>query len=783
MLSVRNLDALTPRRGIVLTCGSGGQAYELTTIKKWIRVCLERFKSEKIDLLLHRGAMPLLADIVGYAEHVGVRVSPKYDPAECAPAEVAACAPGALDHAVCAVLDEDLRSLATGLRALADAGIPVRLELRAPFPDAWDSATLDEVFSLVAQIDLCPGSPWFKAARTQDAAALKQIDSLTRIAQQAIALGKDTNLLGLPFCAYPEAMWGHVVNDAQAALLPKYYQRIAVEFARDVARLRQHRLDKRLEVELGRGASFHGAIDRLVLEWINTTPGRYVRVWLLHKLTRHSRWRRRPPIDLPEESTTELHSAEEARRAGARTLTPACAECRLQRLCDHLTPEVREQFPWLKVSPVGGDPVSDPLVFSATRTHYVDEVDAARATHGERAQALADHARKLIADRPPSQEITSDSYVIENWLTHPMPGAVRWPSYYAHELLSTPLPNLEAPYALSVMFGGGIARQIGFAFGKNARIVCPMTGHIHRLVLYVAENGDYVLLRDGERVRPTEFEGQQLVPPRLPVLARPCISIINIDGQISTQSVQVWFEKDLPAPSATRPRYSVIIVSNFYARRLQAVLLSLVHQQGIALDEIEVLVAYVPGIDATDDLIDSLRATHPELHVHRMGFHPAKRRAKGFMINECVQHSRGEWILLLDSDILLPPDFFAQADALRANTHYIAPEGRKMLSPATTARILLGEATPWVEYDALLQTEGEERLFESDGMPPGFCQCVRRDVIESVNYVELDHFEGSDWCFSKDVKRFYGPETRLKGMRVLHLDHGGSQWYGATKQM
>ena len=53
--------------------------------------------------------------------------------------------------------------------------------------------------------------------------------------------------------------------------------------------------------------------------------------------------------------------------------------------------------------------------------------------------------------------------------------------------------------------------------------------------------------------------------------------------------------------------------------------------------------------------------------------------------------------------------------------------------------------------------------------------------VEKVKYDEYDHFEGADWKFGKDIRAEYTMEKRLSGVAVLHLDHGGSQWYGTQK--
>jgi len=260
----------------------------------------------------------------------------------------------------------------------------------------------------------------------------------------------------------------------------------------------------------------------------------------------------------------------------------------------------------------------------------------------------------------------------------------------------------------------------------------------------------------------------------------PRIALINVDGQIVTQTVLLWEgETDRDVEKAC---HSVVIVCSRFSRRLQAALQALAHQQGRQSGDLEVLVAYVPGVDATDDVLDSLQAVYPALTLRRVPFAPERLRAKGFLINECTALATGEWVTLLDADILLPPDYFARLDALNADEVFAAPEGRHMLDATTSARILLGEFQPWNHYNELRQQAGEYRHQESEGVPPGFCQSLRRSVFDAIRYEELDHFEGSDWSFSRRVMDHFGPVRRLDGMAVLHLDHGGSQWYGTGKQ-
>ena len=132
------------------------------------------------------------------------------------------------------------------------------------------------------------------------------------------------------------------------------------------------------------------------------------------------------------------------------------------------------------------------------------------------------------------------------------------------------------------------------------------------------------------------------------------------------------------------------------------------------------------------------------------------------------------------TDILLPPDYHAP-DELPGATVFAAPDGRYMLTWRRPRRAA-GRHCALDRYTTLQEAAPEYRRRESEGYPPGFCQSFRRRIFDEIRYAELDHFEGSDWLFSKSIVDRYGPESRLEGLGVLHLDHGGSQWYGTGKQ-
>ncbi len=149
--------------------------------------------------------------------------------------------------------------------------------------------------------------------------------------------------------------------------------------------------------------------------------------------------------------------------------------------------------------------------------------------------------------------------------------------------------------------------------------------------------------------------------------------------------------------------------------------------------------------------MDSIEKTFPKMRIVRSPFDEGRTRSKGFMINESLRAASGEWVLLMDADIVLPPNTFAEIEAIEKDKHFIAPEGRKMLSRETTGRILLNEVRPWECYDEIMREPGELRKREAAATPIGFFQCVRRAVLARIPYHELDHFEASDWHFGRDV--------------------------------
>ncbi len=773
-------EGLAPVRTLLFARNRRGQTVSLTTLKKWLRVAGTVYKADKADVIIGSGDGALMAELLVFARdermRLSARVAPDAPPFDLKPLAEA----GLLDLFLCPAHPETDCTEAW-LRAATDAGLDVRVQVHVgrEFLDAPRCAGLLRSASLV---NVAYHDPFVEDAPPWPApdapSAVKKLNGLAAALQQT---GVPAALLGLPFCHVEDRNLSFAVNGAQFFTDCRDYQRPAYELAERLYRLGPNRIDKVLENLLARRTSVHNAIDASLLPWLMDYPKFYIRVWMLHKITRHLRFLRRGPRPLGESVSAWNDELERYRAAWRRKWGPVCSECRFRLVCDQATEPFRRSFSRLDIRAVSGDLVVDTNHFRADTPMRLDVVDQARVGWNERHARLAEKARHITTRETPTREISTDSYDIAGRYTHHMPGAVRWLSFGPGELESTPLARLEPPFTLSLTVGGGIAEQVGFSFGRFAKIVCPMIDFSHRLTLHADAEGCYVLLRDDRLVRPTEFEGERALPPRLSGMLEPRISLHNIDGMILTQTLLLWEGARSEAPRHGGVKYSVIVISTRYTRRLQATLLMLAHQQGGSPGLFEVVVGYVPGIDATDDLLDGMRDAFPQLRIVRSPFSEGNVRAKGFMINESVTAASGEWILLMDADILPPPDVFARMEELPPDTHFIAPDGRKMLSPETTSKVLLGELRPWECYDELLQSPGEIRYREADGIPIGFFQCIRRDILKRVPYHELDHFESSDWLFGRDAGINYGREIRLP-INVLHLDHSGSQWYGTSKQ-
>ncbi|MFO7974518.1 MAG: hypothetical protein R6V12_07785, partial [Candidatus Hydrogenedentota bacterium] len=648
------------------------------------------------------------------------------------------------------------------LDAAKEADVPVRLQVQALFEfkeDAAEELAKQWHDSGVVAVNIALVDPFLEKPPCRDKAHSEAtVSTANRLAQALAARGMEANLLFWPERLIEPEGRIHVVTVAQFSNDHQQYE--AEAFALAARLFKRGPITARLALLmlLNRHTSHRNPIDNALFPWIINRPWLHARAWALHKITRY--WRKR----------NRGRSEVESEKRGTVPSRPPEAD-------SFGTVPVFRVLTGLEAEPES-DTSRCP---SREQPKYYDEIDRDRLHLDENLAKLAEEADDVVNNRPPTRELDSFDYAVEDQAMTQMPGGNRWFSFTNTEKLSTPLGRFEPPFTLAVTIGGGSADYIGFGFGRRRKVLCPMEAYVHKLVLHVAADGRYVLLRDEVPMRPEVLERGMYTPARLGGVLEPRISIWNIDGSVVTQAVRIW-EGAREQKKAENIRFSVVMVCTRYARRMQAALKAIAGQQVVPPESVEAIIAYVPGVDATDDILDSMGLVHPELRIVRSPFPGQNIRSKGLLINESARMASGEWTVLLDADIIVPPDLFARLAEVPDDVLFVAPEGRKLLTRETTARILLGEINPHAEWDALFKGPGEYRLRETFGVPIGYCQCVRTKCLDTVKYEEHEHFEGADYRFAVDMETHFGKAQRLDGVSVLHLDHAGSQWYGTGKQ-
>ena len=770
---------LPSERGLVLLRNARGRAFASVDVLRWIRLNRFGFQAHKFDLFL-RGDVPVYLDALfeqaaRFAMRASLRTACDQTPPDLA---------GLKEHGLLDVFlsPPDVTAALVGawLDGAKEASVPVRLQVQAPFEleaDAVEGLAKRWHDAGVVAVNIALADPFLEKPPCRDQSHSETtVATANRLAQAVAAQGMEVNLLFWPESLIEPENRVHLVTPKQFSNDHQQYEAEAVALAA--------RLNKRgptiarlvLLMLLNQYTSHRNPIDTALFPWIINRPWLHARAWALHKVTRcwRKRNRGRGAVEREKPGTAKQQSGGSPIDRDKPRLTGGGAGP---------TPEFLKSIPVFRVlTGLEGDVESDTSRYPCReQPKYYDEIDRDQLHFDETLSALAEEARDVVNNRPPTRELDSFEYSVEGQAMMQMPGGNRWFSFTNTEKLSTPLGRFEPPFTIAVTIGGGSADYVGFGFGRQRKVLCPMEAYVHKLVLHVAADGRYVLLRDEVPMRPEVLERGMYTPARLGGVLEPRISIWNIDGSVVTQSVRIWVAAG-ESRRAADVRFSVVMVCTRYARRMQAALKAVAGQQGVPLDGIEAIIAYVPGVDATDDILDSMGLVHPELRIVRSPFPARNVRSKGLLINESARMASGEWTVLLDADIIVPPDLFARLAEVPDDVAFVAPEGRKLLTAETTARILLGEIDPHAEWDSLFKGPGEYRLRETFGVPIGYCQCVRTTCFETVQYEEHEHFEGADYRFAVDMEKHFGKARRLDGVSVLHLDHAGSQWYGTGKQ-
>ena len=765
-ITIREL-SIPSARGIVTVQNGRGEQFPLVVMEQWVRYTRQVLNAEKIDVWANAESISIMDSLWPLAQQLNCKLGLKTDATGCVPDLSAWKKNGLWDVRLTPKLLDDSRFLAW-LEACTQHDIPIHLEY--PF------SSLDQARSLSSLLEQYPVVTLSLTLTSTVLISEADIKNLIELLDTIHDIPCTKYVYDIPLCVLPERYWPLLHNRRQDTLSNNGYIPTSDALCMSIRRKKISTGTKIVRMMLARHTLHKTPSDEILLPFLLRGGYRYLFQRLIRRMTQH--WNVLCGLPKPQTLPYVEQALEDNFEIDPASTPKTCTECCMHRICDF----GKTVQPTL-LNLVKGNVVLDPMHYCSKQITYIDPIDQLRIDQRNPGRRILNDAHKILSHQQATQVLSSEDYAVEDSFSEATEAGVKWWSLTNSEKVSTALGEFCLPLTIEVEVGAGIADYMGFSFGGHINIMCPMVAYRHTLAIHINSSGEYVLLRDGKAVPPTHFEGQHYLPLHLGNLLQPRLSFWNIDDCILTQNLRIWTTPTENKIASNRVRYSIIVVCTQFARRLQAVLCNLAHQKHIDLDTIEVLVAYVPGLDATDDLLDQIALLYPALRIVRSPFPKDRLHAKGLMINESFKLASGDWIVLLDADILLPPDFFTRLNTVADSERFIAPDGRRLLTPETTASILLGETKPWDEWNTLVNDSGEFRHRETQGIPVGFCQCFKAEYLEKHPYIELEHFETADMEFGKYLLKECGEEYRLSGVPVLHLDHNGSQWYGTRKQM
>lgn len=436
--------------------------------------------------------------------------------------------------------------------------------------------------------------------------------------------------------------------------------------------------------------------------------------------------------------------------------TSACDSCALTQICDGFNDLYVERYNSEEIDPYEGNEIESP-------TNFLDIPKKSpfyfkgSSTDAPMEEPFPLSLESLAENKP----IENDSILVS-------------PDLETHTKFT--LGICTPPYILEARVSGP-AGQIGFSFGECQDFCVELPDNDpHNLRLEVSSNGKIRHLVDGEEKMGSrrDLGNLSVCPPAFieegPVYLKTRQSLVKIHSiSLSRQR-----KDELGA--------SVLVVSMGYARRLGILLRSLSKQ---TVTGFEVLVGYDKTRDDTAWVIESIRRDFG-LRVRGFDFSDFSwKGCKADVMNTLLRQSRGDFVLITDADIVMPPDIIDHLLQARDMPHLSTK--RCLLPAEETSKILLGERDPIRHFDDTLR-EYEDRITKwgdiarkyEEEPALGYFQWVQGDLARRIGYPnKWRKFSGSDDSFSLAILRELGlVEVPLIDKTVLHLDHGPSNWKG-----
>jgi len=207
----------------------------------------------------------------------------------------------------------------------------------------------------------------------------------------------------------------------------------------------------------------------------------------------------------------------------------------------------------------------------------------------------------------------------------------------------------------------------------------------------------------------------------------------------------------------SKPAVSVVVCTWNRSAALEATLRSLSQQQGVAGDQVELIVVDNNSSDGTRALVEGMRPSWP-LGELRYLFEP--RQGKQFALNRGIADSHHAVLAFTDDDILFPSDWLRNVQTLFADSDVD-------LAGGVTQVTWPGAGAPaWFAPDMRAVVGGvdlgDKRLDPPpDGYAPAGANLIaRRDLFDRVGLFSEAHFRHMDFEF--------GVRCNRAGARVVY---------------
>ncbi|MBU3577684.1 glycosyltransferase family 2 protein [Polynucleobacter sp. UK-Kesae-W10] len=118
--------------------------------------------------------------------------------------------------------------------------------------------------------------------------------------------------------------------------------------------------------------------------------------------------------------------------------------------------------------------------------------------------------------------------------------------------------------------------------------------------------------------------------------------------------------------------------------------------------DFEIIIADDGSTKQTKELIEHIRATHPIAITHLWQDDQGFRKTK--ILNQAIASTQGDYLIFLDGDCIVQPDFVAQHRAL-AQKNYLVTGSRVLLNETLTHELFTWPHWDFARFDASLLRE------------------------------------------------------------------------------